>query len=57
MNACTQVLVFDVEAAVERLDAIVLTVQARRCVASGDRNLEGDGAIRNKHTDRCLRPG
>ena len=52
MNACTQVLVFDVEAAVERLDAIAQTVQACRWVASGDRNLEGDGALRNKHTDR-----
>lgn len=57
MNARRELSLIDGEAPIERLDAIAQTVKARRWVASGDRNLEDDGAIRNKHTDRCLRPG
>ena len=47
----------DAEATIKRLDAIAQTVQACRWVASGDHNIEGEPAILDKHSYRCLRPG
>ena len=47
---------FDGGAAVERLDAIAQTLEASVRKVSGDRDLEGQRAIRIKHPDGCLGP-
>ena len=55
MNTRTAVLqVVDADAAIERLDAISQTVEASFRVVSGDRDLEGQRAVRVEHADRGL---
>jgi len=57
MNTQTDLLsLVNAEAAIERLDAIAQTVEAFHWVASGDRDLEGQTAIRVQHADGCLGP-
>jgi hypothetical protein len=48
--------VVDADTAIEGLDAIAQTVKPSFRVVSGDRDLEGQRAIRIKHADRCLGP-
>ncbi len=43
-------------AAIECLDAIAQTLDASFRLVTSDRDLEGQRAIRVKHTDRCLGP-
>ena len=56
MNTRTEVVLVDADAAIERLDAIAQTVEAFHRVASGYRDLEGQGVIRVYHPYGCLGP-
>jgi hypothetical protein len=49
-------LVVHADAAIECLDAIAQTIEASFSVLSGDRDFEGQRAIRIEHADRCLGP-
>jgi hypothetical protein len=49
-------LVVDADAPVERLDAILQPLEVSSRLGPGERDLEGQHAIRVNHADRCLGP-